>query len=78
MIPNLGYMESGPQPSFLQQPSPPPGGEARTSPIPGLAPSFTPNELGSQGAQASSSTSSQRFTNQRVELRYDGKFWYII
>ena len=38
MIPNPGYLESGPQPLFLPQPSPPPPppprGEACTSPIP--------------------------------------------
>ena len=37
-------------------PPPPPGGEACTSPIPSSTPFPTPSQLGSQGAQAFSST----------------------
>ena len=52
MIPNLGYHNSGPQPSFLQQaslpPSPSPGGQARSQPA--SAPSPTPSQPGSQDA----------------------------
>ena len=75
MIPNPGYVELWPQPSFSLQPflPPPLRGEAHTSHVPSFAPSSTPSQLGSQDAQASSSTPSQGSMNQRVELRYDSK-----
>ena len=79
MIPNFGYLEPRPQPSFPPQPSPswspPLGGEARTSSVPNSTPSSTPSQLGSKGVQASSCTSSQGSTTQHVELRYNGKSW---
>ena len=77
MIPNFGYVKSMPQPSFPQQPSPPPppplGDKVRTSRITDSAPSPIPSQPSSQRAQVSQSTPSQGSTNQRVELRYDGK-----
>ena len=79
MIPNLGYVEPGSQPSFPPQPTPslppPPGGKDHTSPIPSSNPSPTPNQPGSQGAQASLSALSQGSTNQRMELKYDCTSW---
>ena len=56
MIPNPGYVELGSQPSFTPQPSPSPpshpGGEARTSPVPGSTATHSPSpsQPGSQGA----------------------------
>ena len=73
MIPNPRYVESGPQPSFPSQPSPPSRSEARTLSVPGSTPSFTPSQLSSQGGQASLSTPSQGSMNQCMEFRYDGK-----
>ena len=81
MILSPGYAEPRSQPSsplsFLHLQPPLLGGEARTSPIlgPSPTPSPTPSQLGLQGAQASLFTSLQGSTNQRVELRYDGKSW---
>ena len=67
IIPNLEFVELGPQPSFTPQPSPPPppGGEAHTLPILDFTPS--PSSSQSQGAQASLSTPSWGSTNDHVE-----------
>ena len=78
MIPNPRYMKSGYQPLFPPQSSPPLGGEARTSPVPGSTPSPISSQPGSYGTHTFLSTPSQDSMNQHVEFKFDGKSWYVI